>query len=88
VFEILIGILATYYLTLVMHAYDGLFGVFARIRAKAPEQIQDMIECFVCLSFWIAGIMSFVVGVTGISNWIVTTLAFAGGAVIIRKVTQ
>ena len=87
--NLILGILATYYLTLVVNRYDGPFSIFAIMRAKAPEFIADGLKCFTCLSLYMGIIISMIIlGASDFKQFVIFTLALAGGAVLINAIRE
>lgn len=79
--ELLLGIPAVYYLTLVVTEYDGTARVFLRLRSKFEEPF----TCFVCMSFWIALLVASLM-VCGLSldvNVLLLAVGYAGIATLI-----
>jgi len=89
--NLLIGILATWRLTSLLHKEDGPFDVFALARDAAgirfdeqsrpysDSQIGKMLTCFWCTSMWAALIVS--------RGSPVKALAYSAGAILIRELT-
>ncbi len=89
--NLLIGILATWRLTSLLHKEDGPFDVFALARDAAgvrfdefsrptsKNQIGKMLTCFWCTSMW-AGL---IIG----RGSIVRALAYSAGAILVKELT-
>lgn len=79
-----IATLATYWLTIALTQEDGPYGVFYKLRhLKALGALQ----CFTCSSLWVAAALSLLVA-SNVLEWVLYTLASAGGAVIIYEVVE
>lgn len=75
----ILGLLATYYITLVLCQYAGPFGIFSRIRNKTGEL------CFACVSVYIGLAISAIQSIGSLSlDTLITGIGYAGGAVIIN----
>jgi hypothetical protein len=89
-----VGVLATYRLTSLLHREVGPFKMMAWIRARFgvlndydgyphgyPETMWGkLFECFWCLSVWVATGVTLVIALGG--WWILLPLALSGGAIL------
>lgn len=90
--DLLLGILATWRLTSLLHAEDGPFDLFARLRdwagvrydersqAVADSEVGKALTCFLCTSVWSA----LVVTVCQRKGSLVNVLAYSAGAILIE----
>jgi hypothetical protein len=80
------AILATYFITLLTSQYDGPFNIIVRFRDLMPDSIQEVLECFVCLSTYVAIPFAFAVA----DGWYILLAypAIAGGAIAVHKQVQ
>jgi hypothetical protein len=79
----ILGLLATYYITLVLCQYGGPFGIFSRIRNKTGEL------CFACLSVYIGIGISAIQSIGNINlETLVIGIGYAGGTVIINTLIE
>jgi len=85
--ELLIAVLAVWRGTHLLWGEDGPFEIFLSLRKLAGRSfIGELLDCFYCLSLWIAIPIAWWMG----SNWIqrvVLWLGFSGGAILIERVT-
>lgn len=79
----IIYVLAVYGVSALMTSYDGLGGVFLRIRNKYPHSV---FTCIVCLSVWVA-VLLFIPIMLGLGNFL-TPLAVIGAIILIKEFTE
>lgn len=94
--DLLIGILATWRLTSLLHSEEGPFELFARFRDWAGvkydeqsrpvsgSQIGKMLSCFWCCSIWSALAIMFFQG----KGSFVKVLAYSAGAILIEEMRE
>ncbi|MEO8336487.1 MAG: DUF1360 domain-containing protein [bacterium] len=83
----LCAMLATWRLTHLFTAEDGPADVVVRIRARLGDGIVGRaMDCFYCLSIWIAAPIALFVSTSPIT-WSVVWLALSGGACLLDRVT-
>jgi hypothetical protein len=79
-----LGVLAVWRVTHVLHVEHGPWGVLTRFRAQATRfGLGDLFACFYCLSFWTAAPAAWWLG----STWqgrLVVWLALSAGAILIE----
>lgn len=81
---LIIGVLCTWRMTHLIAKEDGPWGIIARLRRLAGKGFWgDLMDCFYCLSIWIALVFAAVVG-TGWRAGILLTLAFSAGAALVE----
>lgn len=105
---VIIGVLATWRLTSLLHYEEGPFKVFERFRDKIGAfqerthetpiglrylGIGNLVSCFWCLSVWVAGgvaLLSLQLDITvqhlWFSRWMLHTLAYSAGAILLDEV--
>ena len=82
------AILATWRLTHLLVAEDGPGDIVVRIRARLGDSVAGRaMDCFYCLSVWIAAPIALFVSTSPIS-WLVTWLALSGAACLLERVTM
>ncbi|MEO5813700.1 MAG: DUF1360 domain-containing protein [Gemmatimonadaceae bacterium] len=81
------GMLATWRLTHLLSAEDGPAEMVVHIRARLGDSVAGRaMDCFHCLSIWIAAPIALFVATSPIM-WFVTWLALSGGACLLDRVT-
>jgi Protein of unknown function (DUF1360) len=82
-----LGVLVVWRITHFFNAEDGPFNVGVRLRRMAGESVLgDILDCFYCLSVWIAIPFALWIG----SSWKEITLlwlAFSSGAISLERLT-
>lgn len=76
IYLIISQILATYVITAVFLYSDGAYGILGRLRSNDKVMRFGLLECFLCLSFWVALLLILVGGGTWQSFFIVWGSAF------------
>lgn len=79
--ELIIATLGTYGITSIMVESDGPFRIFYRLRKLSWL---SAFECFLCLSLWVAFLMSVLLA-DNITQLILYTAASSGGAILIHN---
>ena len=83
-----LSLLAAWRITHLLQAEDGPFDIIYRIRkALGNSVVGKMMDCFNCLSIWIAMPFGYFLGVTWTER-VLTWLAISGGAILLERVTQ
>lgn len=80
------AVLATWRVTHLIAAEDGPWNLIARVRARAPGPLGALMDCFYCLSLWVAIPAALVIG----PDWIARGLAWpavSGGAILLERLT-
>jgi hypothetical protein len=85
--ELLIAVFAVWRGTHLLWGEDGPFEIFLWLRRLAGRGfLGELLDCFYCLSLWIAFPIAWVMG----SNWlerVVLWFGLSGGAILIERVT-
>jgi hypothetical protein len=85
--ELAVGAAAVWRVTHLLHAEDGPWNAFARLRKLAGEgALSKMIDCFYCLSVWVAAPFAAAIG----ADWKARVLlcpALSGAAILLERVT-
>ncbi len=76
----IITALAVYGLAALVSSYDGLYGVFARLRNKYPN---SPLHCTVCLSCWLVVPIILLGAFVGI--WAIAPLAVIGVVILFER---
>lgn len=83
--RLVVAILATWRVTHLLVAEDGPWDIFVRIRNRLGERFWGkLMDCFKCLSVWIAAPLAFFVG-GNIIEIVVLWLAISGGAILLEE---
>jgi hypothetical protein len=90
---VIVGVLAVWRITHLLALEDGPFDVVVRLRrALGDSAIGRMLDCFYCLSLWVALAVALVLQTTAIMPSLVATLlwwpALSGGAVLLQRATD
>jgi hypothetical protein len=83
-----IGVLVTWRVTHLLHAEDGPWLMFAKLRASASrvELLRQLLDCFYCLSIWIAAPLAYLLG-HGWLHRLLLVPALSAGAIVIERLT-
>ena len=85
--SLVLGILGCWRVTHLFSAEDGPWDVLARLRrAVGGGVIGELLDCFYCLSLWIAAPFAALLG-RGWREGILLWLAISGGAILLERVT-
>ena len=83
--QIAIMLLAVWRVTHLIQAEDGPFDLIFKIRKLAGNNFPgQLMDCFYCLSMWVALLPGFYFG-AGWDQKIILWLALSGGAILIEK---
>lgn len=86
-YQLLPGVLAVWRITHLLQAEDGPWDVVVRLRARAGDGFWGaLMDCFYCLSLWIALPFALLLG----ASWIEQALlwpALSGGAILLERAT-
>ena len=81
-----LAVLATWRVTHLLANEDGPADVIFRLRRRLGEgMIGSLMDCFNCLSLWIAAPLALFVSVAPLT-WAVSWLALSGGACLLERV--
>jgi hypothetical protein len=84
----LLGALATWRLTHLVVAEDGPWQVFARLRRAAEHQLwKELLDCFYCLSLWIAAPLALLIGDSLLERALMWP-ALSGAAILLERATD
>jgi hypothetical protein len=85
-YRLAVGVLAVWRVAHLFYAEDGPWEVFARIRRLAgPGFWGKLLDCFYCLSLWVAFPFAAVLG-TGWKEILLLWPALSGGAILLERV--
>jgi len=87
-FWFFVAVLATYRVSRMIAVEDGPFDVFSTLREKAGQKtwIGRGLHCVLCLSVWLAFLSALLLPFTSWKEYILISLALAGGVVVVHKV--
>lgn len=84
----IVGILAVWRITHAFHAEDGPWSVLAKFRTLfGTSVIGQMMDCFYCLSLWVALGIAYVLAPTNADFWLIWP-ALSGGACLLHRATE
>lgn len=85
---LLLGLLTVWRLTHLLNAEDGPWDLVVRLRRAAGTGFwAGLLDCFYCLSLWMAAPVAHLIG----SSWterLLLWLALSAGAILVERVTQ
>lgn len=85
--ELAAGAAAVWRVTHLLHAEDGPWDLLARVRRVAGDGVWGkMLDCFYCLSIWIALPFAAALGATSMER-LVLWPAFSGAAILLERAT-
>ena len=86
-YELILGILAVWRITHLLHAEDGPWRLFARFRRRLGDGFwRELFDCFYCLSLWVAAPLAYLLG----PDWRERLLlwpALSGAAILLERAT-
>lgn len=80
---LIVYILAVYGVSSLLTSYDGLYGVFLRLRNKYPN---SALKCLVCTSVYVS-VALFIPIILGVGYIVLTPLAAIGAIILIKELT-
>jgi hypothetical protein len=84
-YRLLLGTLCVWRVTHLFQAEDGPWDVVVRIRRAAGEGFPgQLLDCFYCLSLWLAVPFAFLVG-EGWKEWFLLWLALSAGSILLER---
>jgi hypothetical protein len=87
-YHLLLGVLCVWRITHLFQAEDGPGGVVAAIRRAAGDGFWGrLLDCFYCLSLWMAAPLAWAIG-HATSERLLLWLAFSGGAILAERSTS
>ena len=86
--RLLLGILAVWRVTHLLQAEDGPWDVIFRLRRRAGDSFWgSLMDCFYCLSLWVAIPFTFLLG-NGWQEWLALWPALSAGGILIERLTS
>src|SRR5271169_4911345 len=87
-YGLILGILATWRITHLLSAEDGPADVLVRMRRAIGDGFWgDLLDCFYCLSLWVALPFCVVLG-AGFKERCLLWVAISGGAILLERITS
>ena len=84
----LISTLAVWRATHLLHAEDGPWAVFLRVRRLSGESvIGRLLDCFYCLSLWVAAPFA-LLSSRNVTEYVSLWLGLSGGAILLHRATE
>jgi hypothetical protein len=85
--EVALGVLAVWRVTHLLAREGGPWGWMAAIRRWAGDgAMGEMLDCFLCLSVWVALPAALLLGV-GVAEYLLLWPALSGGAILLERIT-
>jgi hypothetical protein len=86
-YYLVLGILAVWRITHLLTSEDGPWQIIVRLRRLAGDGFWgELMDCFYCLSLWIAAPLAIAVG-TGLKEKLLLWPALSAGAVLLERAT-
>jgi hypothetical protein len=86
-YPLILGVLGVWRVTHLLNAEDGPWDIFVSLRRSVGSGFWgDLLDCFYCLSLWVAVPFAFVLAETWRED-IVLWLALSGGAILLERAT-
>lgn len=80
-----LALLATWRMTHLLASEDGPADIIFRLRRRLGHRlIGDLMDCFNCLSLWIAAVAAFALA-SDLVTWLLSWLALSGGACLLER---
>ena len=87
-YKLLLGILSVWRITHLLNAEDGPWDVVVRLRRRAGEGFWgELLDCFYCLSVWIAAPFAVLLG-QKLGERILLWPALSAGAILLERITD
>ncbi|WP_189047555.1 hypothetical protein [Aliidongia dinghuensis] len=87
-YPLVLGILAVWRLTHLLHAEDGPGNVLASLRRAAGQGFwASLLDCFYCLSLWLALPLALLLG-QGLAGRLLLWPALSAGAILLERLTR
>jgi hypothetical protein len=87
-YRLLLGVLCVWRITHLLQAEDGPWDAVARLRAWAGTgALGRAMDCFSCLSLWIAPPFAWLLGARGVEQWLLWP-ALSAGAILLERALQ
>jgi hypothetical protein len=84
---LVLGVLAVWRVTHLLQAEEGPWDIFLRLRrATAARMIGRALECFYCLSIWVALPLAFTIGDV-VTERLMLWPALSGAAILLERAT-
>lgn len=85
---LILATLATYRISRMIAMEDGPADVFSSIRSSIGQKtwLGRGLHCVLCISFWLAWLVSFLLPLSDYKEYILASLGIAGGVVILHRV--
>jgi hypothetical protein len=85
---LILGVLAVWRITHLLNAEDGPWDLLVKLRRRAGNGFfGSLLDCFYCLSLWVAAPPAYVVG-DGWKHRLLLWPALSGGAILLQKLTS
>jgi hypothetical protein len=85
--QFVIGVLAVWRISLLLHAEDGPAAVFVRLRRALGRGFWgQVLDCFQCTSLWVAAPFGWLLGATWTERLLLWP-ALSGAAIVLERIT-
>jgi hypothetical protein len=85
-YRLVLGVLATWRVTHLLHAEDGPWKLLLRFRTAVRASLGTLLDCFYCLSLWIAAPLAYLLGESWEERlWLLPALSAA--AILLERTT-
>ena len=85
--SLIVGLLGVWRVTHLLHAEDGPWNVVAALRRKAGNGFwANLLDCFYCLSLWVAAPLAWLLG-DGVKVRLLLWPALSAGAILLERST-
>jgi hypothetical protein len=86
-YRLVLGALVTWRLTHLLNAEDGPWHIFVKLRRAAGNgTLGELLDCFYCLSVWVAAPFAYLLGETWTERLLLVP-ALSAAAIVIERVT-
>ena len=86
-YRLAVGILVVWRITHLLQAEDGPWEIVVRLRRRAGTTFGGkLLDCFYCLSLWIAVPFAWLIG-ESLQQRLLLTLALSGAAILLERAT-
>lgn len=87
IYRLLLGVLCTWRITHLLNAEDGPWNLVTKLRRAAGAGFGELLDCFYCLSLWVAAPFAWVLG-DHLADRLLMWLAYSAGACLLERATN
>jgi len=86
--QFVLAVLATWRVTHLLANEDGPADIIFRLRRRLGESVLGhLMDCFNCISLWVAAVFAFAVA-TSLLSWLLCWLALSGAACLLERTAK